>query len=220
MNFERSTKGRLLRTACAVFAEKGYRDATVSEICDAAEANIASVNYYFGDKSNLYYECFLYLFDLCRKTYPHPDPQTTTPEQWLRGFVRARILNIFDEGEAGLLPKMIHHEMGQPTEVHSRLHDEVLCPNLQMITGQLQKFLGSGVTENELQIAKINLSSLHIFINVGKHHALHHREGDASHPCSMQVNMDREAIAEQVENYALGGLMATRELLQSRKVHS
>ena len=45
-----TTKDRLLAAACAVFADKGYRAATVVEICTAAEANIAAVNYHFGNK--------------------------------------------------------------------------------------------------------------------------------------------------------------------------
>ncbi|MBW2127416.1 MAG: helix-turn-helix transcriptional regulator [Deltaproteobacteria bacterium] len=37
-------------SACEVFAEKGYRAATIADICGRAKANVAAVNYYFGDK--------------------------------------------------------------------------------------------------------------------------------------------------------------------------
>ncbi len=43
-------KARLLHTAGEIFAEKGFHAATVREICQQAQVNIASVNYYFGDK--------------------------------------------------------------------------------------------------------------------------------------------------------------------------
>ena len=36
---------KLLESACRIFAEKGYRDATVAEICEAAGANVAAINY-------------------------------------------------------------------------------------------------------------------------------------------------------------------------------
>ena len=52
------TKERLLKAASEIFAEKGFRDATVAEICEAAEANIAAVNYHFGSKQRLYIEMF------------------------------------------------------------------------------------------------------------------------------------------------------------------
>ena len=48
------TRRRLLDAAGEVFAEKGFAKATVREICQKAEANIAAVNYHFGDKEKLY----------------------------------------------------------------------------------------------------------------------------------------------------------------------
>ena len=43
------TATRVLNAAGPIFAEKGFKDATVREICSAAGVNLASVNYYFRD---------------------------------------------------------------------------------------------------------------------------------------------------------------------------
>ena len=48
------TEMRVLEAAGEVFADLGYRAATVRQICEKAGANIAAVNYYFGDKEGLY----------------------------------------------------------------------------------------------------------------------------------------------------------------------
>ena len=48
------TKQKLLDVACNVFAERGFREAKITEICRRAGANVAAVNYYFGDKESLY----------------------------------------------------------------------------------------------------------------------------------------------------------------------
>src|SRR5947208_13719431 len=48
------TEKPLLEAAGEVFAEYGYRAATVRQICERATANIAAVNYHFGDKEGLY----------------------------------------------------------------------------------------------------------------------------------------------------------------------
>ena len=45
---------RILHVAIEVFAEYGFRDTTVREICNRANVNVASVNYYFRSKEGLY----------------------------------------------------------------------------------------------------------------------------------------------------------------------
>jgi AcrR family transcriptional regulator len=49
-------KERLLKAAGQIFAEKGFKAATIKEITESAGANIAAVNYYFSSKERLYIE--------------------------------------------------------------------------------------------------------------------------------------------------------------------
>ena len=51
-----NTRTRLLKAAAEVFAEHGYENATIRQICTRADANVALVNYHFGDKLELYTE--------------------------------------------------------------------------------------------------------------------------------------------------------------------
>ena len=53
------TKARLLEAAGEEFAEKGFELARVRAICERAGANLAAVNYHFGDKEQLYVEALL-----------------------------------------------------------------------------------------------------------------------------------------------------------------
>jgi AcrR family transcriptional regulator len=45
---------KLIEIAGQIFAEEGYEATTVRQITDRAEVNVAAVNYYFGDKFQLY----------------------------------------------------------------------------------------------------------------------------------------------------------------------
>ena len=50
------TKARLLDAAGEEFANKGFELARVRAICERAGANLAAINYHFGDKEALYVE--------------------------------------------------------------------------------------------------------------------------------------------------------------------
>ena len=50
------TCDRLLEVAARLFAARGFKDVTIREICRSARANVAAVNYHFGDKLGLYRE--------------------------------------------------------------------------------------------------------------------------------------------------------------------
>ena len=64
------TRARIINAAGPIFAEKGFKDATVREICDAAEVGLASVNYHFRDKQQLYVEVVDAAFDYLDENRP------------------------------------------------------------------------------------------------------------------------------------------------------
>ena len=66
------TYKKLLKAASEVFAEKGYRDATIAEICRRAQSNVAAVNYHFGSKDELYIAVWKNAFEEALRIYP-PD---------------------------------------------------------------------------------------------------------------------------------------------------
>lgn len=48
------TRGRLVEAATSLFAENGFRGASVRDICNLAGANPGAVSYHFGGKRQLY----------------------------------------------------------------------------------------------------------------------------------------------------------------------
>lgn len=54
----KSTRDKLLASAQGLFLEKGYESVSIRDITEAAGANVASINYHFGGKENLYREVF------------------------------------------------------------------------------------------------------------------------------------------------------------------
>ena len=85
-----NVREKLLEVAGPVFSEKGFEKATVREICQKADVNLASVNYYFGDKEQLYLEVICLAKQMGVSRAPLPEwTETTPPEQKLEDWVNA-----------------------------------------------------------------------------------------------------------------------------------
>ena len=82
-----TTKQKLIKSAINVFAEKGFRDATVRQIVkQAGTANINAVNYYFGSKEQLYKQILEMIFAEYDRQVP-TDFQDKTPEAQLKIYI-------------------------------------------------------------------------------------------------------------------------------------
>src|SRR5437868_1363400 len=90
------TRQQLLEAAGKVFAELGFRAATVREICFRAGANIAAIHYHFGDKEKLYLEVLRYAQRREAQLYPERFAADAglTPEDRLRNFVHSFLLQL------------------------------------------------------------------------------------------------------------------------------
>ena len=92
-----NTRERLLSAATSLFSQKGFAGASVRDICTAAEANIASINYYFGSKDALYSEVVQAVCEASDPGHAMPcladDP--SDPEgllaAWIKWFVRTNL---------------------------------------------------------------------------------------------------------------------------------
>src|SRR5664279_2480470 len=81
------TRTRLIQAAGEVFAEVGYHAATTRTICARAGANIASVNYHFGDKLGLYTETLRDAVSQGNIRMVDPASVSKTPEEALEKFI-------------------------------------------------------------------------------------------------------------------------------------
>ena len=107
------TRNRLLITASRIFAEKGFQETTIAEICEQAETNIASVNYHFRDKETLYLESWRFAFNQELKLYPPEGvlAADATAEQRLAIRIRSIINRVADDKSYSFA--IINKEMAQ-----------------------------------------------------------------------------------------------------------
>jgi AcrR family transcriptional regulator len=202
MNKPQSTRERVLSAASEIFAEKGYRDATVSEICEAADANIASVNYHFGDKESLYDEVWRHAFALTAHTYPLDGGHLneTSIETCLYHYTNAFLHRIFSEDQTGLFAKLLYREMASPTLALDKIADEILFPqNLYLVT-LLEKELGPNFNEQGLLLCKHSIIGQCAFYNFSR--PLRERVMGKTKVSEKEIN----TIARHITRFSIAGL--------------
>jgi len=148
------TRQRLLEAAGEVFADKGFRAATVREICRRAEANVAAVNYHFGDKERLYIAVLNHAFSVANEKYPLDGGLVpgAGPEECLRAFVRAYMLRLLDSGRRVWHGKLIARELFEPSAALSVIVDEMVSPLLGQLIDIVRGFLGQSAEEETVKL--------------------------------------------------------------------
>lgn len=152
---DQTCRRRLLDAAASVFAEKGFAHARVREICARAGANIAAVNYYFGDKQGLYDEVLRHAFFGISGEDPLAwDAQSdASPEQRLRAFVRNLLAQLLSERRSALYIKLVTHELTDPTSALERVIDEGIAPQVARLMVVVRDLLGRRVGEQSIRRA-------------------------------------------------------------------
>ena len=138
------TRTRLLEAAGAIFAERGFRAATIREICDQAHANVAAAHYHFGDKEALYLAVLKSGADEALQKYPPTLGLTgsETADAKLRAFVRSLLLRLTDKGRPAWHGKLMAREMAEPTSALDALINDVFCPLVVRLEGIVRELTG------------------------------------------------------------------------------
>jgi len=199
------TRERLLTSACRLFAEKGYQDTTIAEICEQAETNIASVNYHFRDKANLYLEAWRHAFQEDLKAYP-PDGGLTadTPaEQRLDTRIKSLIARIADPNLHFFA--IIHKELTQQTGLLDKIMTEEINPQRQAMIALVKELLGPGATDKQIQFCHASISGQCMHMLQVKNMKL-----NAETRRFVMDLKDAKAYAEHVVQFSLAGIKAMR----------
>jgi AcrR family transcriptional regulator len=136
---------RLLQVAVEVFAECGFRKATVREICAKANVNAASVNYYFRSKEALYAKALAFAFQEANRLYPQDATLNASlpPEQRLAVFIKNFLHKLLDDSHLGLHSKLIAREIADPTKALDEIIKTAIAPQFALLQEIIQQILGA-----------------------------------------------------------------------------
>ena len=140
----RETRGRLLDTAARLFAERGFDKVGVREICAEAQANVAAVNYYFGDKLALYRAVVALALATMRETseLSMEAGRGEAPETQLRAYVRVFLARVAGSDHASWIHKLVAREMEQPTSALGSVMRDIVVPRHEYVADVVCRLSG------------------------------------------------------------------------------
>jgi AcrR family transcriptional regulator len=210
---EHETRSRLLNAAGEVFAEKGFKAATVREICQRAGANVAAINYHFGDKQKLYAQVLR--FSHACSMDRHPPEQGTndrsTPRERLRAFIHSFVQRVFDDGQPAWQGKLMSREMVDPTKALDYLVRHEIGPRRDRLNQTLRQIIGPGASEKMLR---------HCTQSIVGQCAFYHQARPMIERLYPEQKFDAAGVSERAENIYQFTLCALRGLSAGRRRRS
>ena len=138
------TRDKLIEAAGEVFAERGYRAATIREICRLAGANVAAVNYTFGDKMGLYTEVLRHSMRAAGQAGAMSAAldSSLSPEGTIRGVIRARLMSLCQGPRPDWHFRLVMHEFSHPTPAMGRVVNEGMRPIFDRVRKAVGEIIG------------------------------------------------------------------------------
>ncbi len=197
-------KDRILVAAGRIFADKGFRCSTVREICDAAGVNIASVNYYFGDKKKLYEETLLLAREIGAQKFPVPDFSALAgPEDRLRSVILLLLNRLVGKHVEPWPVKILMSEILNPSPAAKPLIDGYIEPFLRMVFATVKEMVDDNVSESTIHQLSFSVVSQCVWYRF------------ASDINRMVVSADQyneefavNTLAKQIFDFSLSGINA------------
>ena len=214
-----TTPERILQAAGEIFGREGFKAATIRRIAEAADANVAAINYHFRDKEGLYAAVLENLFSQCLTKFPAdmglgPDPSV---QDRLKALIRAMLHRLLsNEGWAGLSGqgKLIAREFLEPTPSFEPIIEKYIRPQKNILLGIVEEILGQEAPTGIKISCCLSIIGQCIYYALGA--PMIRKVTNHSSPAEENI----ELLAEFVWQFSLGGVMQIKENLNSESVTS
>lgn len=139
-------RARILQTAAELFAEHGYASTSVRKLCEAAQVNVAMVNYYFHSKEELHLAAFDHARELADASAPAVAAASAAaqvaPVEQLRLAIEALVSDMLRSGSASLFSRLVARELIEPTAAIHKLAERNVRPQHALFTGLIRGVVG------------------------------------------------------------------------------
>ncbi|MCA1858931.1 CerR family C-terminal domain-containing protein [Janthinobacterium sp. HSC-3S05] len=154
-NESEPARTRILQAAVQLFADEGYKLASVRRICDAAHVNVAMVNYYFHGKEELYLAAFDYARELAQASAADVAAASAQaqlpPVEQLRLAIEALVSDMLRSGSASLFSRLVARELIEPTAAIHKLAERNVRPQHALFTSLIRGVVGPAMPAEVVQ---------------------------------------------------------------------
>ena len=200
---DHETRQRLLQAATMLFADRGFKNTSVREICDLAGANPAAVNYHFRDKLGLYKEVIGMVADAMDRAEQEALDAAAgePPEKRLRDYIRHMVRRVMGE-EKNWLVDLIGREMAQPSPAFGLIVEKGILPSGRRVAQLVSEVSGLPAGDPRTQFCTGMVHAQCFFFTGGKPVLKH-----------MDPNLEFtpqyvDEIARQIAEFSLAGIRA------------
>lgn len=210
---DRETRDRLLREAELLFADRGFNGVTVREICSAAHANVAAVNYHFGDKLGLYREVMRVAIGAMREVTDtaRAAGQGLSPADRLRAYVSLFLHRLLTPGRE-TIHHLIQREIADPTPLLDDLVEQGLRPRLEYLAGIVAEMIESDSSDVRVKLCVMSIVSQTVMY--ARHNAIADRLGYSAHPTAGEI----AAAARHIAEFSIGGIYAIARAAEAEPI--
>jgi AcrR family transcriptional regulator len=162
-------RSRLLDAAGPIFAEKGFKNATVREICQSAGVNVASVNYYFGEKQRLYVETVKRAHPLHAAPQLVPDwgPDASPPEK-LAKFLRMIATQMLGAKTQPWQSELLARETMNPSSACRELVEEFIRRRFDLLSSILDEILPPGTPPHRRHLIVLSMVAQFVYFRAAR----------------------------------------------------
>lgn len=154
------TTSQILNAAGEIFAEKGFKDATVREICAKAGVNLAAVNYHFGDKERLYIEAVKDARNVLEANVPMPSNiDSADPEDALRVLIQTLAHRMLNREVASWRHGLLVREFTNPSRACEEMMQESIVPFVNRLHAIIRRMLPADVPDHTIRQLGLSIIS-------------------------------------------------------------
>lgn len=197
------TRDRILEAAGMMFAERGFEATTIRDICQAAGANVAAVNYYFGDKERLYIAAVVraHRWRLDQAALPDWDANTP-PREKLADFIVTFFRRMFGGPDDTWRTRLVMREIVNPSAACAEIAESNIRPQFEILQAILRELLPADTSDEALHLEAFSIVGQCLFYHMANpiiRNLIEERE---------YATYDVERLAAHVTEFSLAAIEA------------